>query len=95
MGRGTASTIFWYIKLFYWCRAPTKNLCVANIMSDSVVILILEISLNERMVAELYFLRYTQVMKLPTGSGKPHPVLTDIPLLNKERERFLHCKKRG
>ncbi len=26
MGRGTASTIFKYIKLSYWCRAPAKNL---------------------------------------------------------------------
>ncbi len=26
---------------------------------------------------------YTQVIEFPIFSGKPHPVLTDIPLLNK------------
>ena len=29
MGSGTTSTIFWYIKLSYWCRALTKNLYIA------------------------------------------------------------------
>ncbi len=29
---GTASTIFQYIKVSYWCRALTKNLYVANII---------------------------------------------------------------
>jgi len=38
---------------------------------------------------------YTPVIKLPTIPGKPHPVLPDIPLLIKERERFLFHKKRG
>ncbi|EKF01260.1 hypothetical protein FDUTEX481_08141 [Tolypothrix sp. PCC 7601] len=31
VGKGTASTILWYVKLSYWCRAPTKNLFAAII----------------------------------------------------------------
>jgi hypothetical protein len=31
---------------------------------------------------------YTQVIRLPKNPAKPHPVLADIPLLTKERDRF-------
>jgi hypothetical protein len=31
---------------------------------------------------------YRQVIQLPKSPPKPHPVLADIPLLTKERDRF-------
>jgi hypothetical protein len=39
-------------------------------------------------LSHLWATVYTQMIRLPKSPRKPHPVLADIPLLTKERDRF-------